>query len=250
MEKVPCVLYGGGDTVHFAADERALKKLVFTPETYRIEIDIDGETTMALLQEVQFHPVTDAIIHVDFLRMEPGKPAKVALALKFVGQSEGCPQGWAAEPDQAQVACEGVPAVSPSISRPTSASWTWARACAFVTWASGASPSWSLPRGGGHGEDGQRRCRIRGSGRRGAAARPKVPLRPPRPGRVIEGPVKFLIVGLGNPRTRVPGHPAQHRLPRGGGPCGCRRDARANGMGGVRGATEGRQLVLLKPSRS
>ncbi|MCB0788944.1 MAG: 50S ribosomal protein L25, partial [Flavobacteriales bacterium] len=58
VEKVPCVLYGGGDTVHFAADERALKKLVFTPETYRIEIDIDGETTMALLQEVQFHPVT------------------------------------------------------------------------------------------------------------------------------------------------------------------------------------------------
>ena len=113
VEKVPCVLYGGGDTVHFAADERALKKLVFTPETYRIEIDIDGETTMALLQEVQFHPVTDAIIHVDFLRMEPGKPAKVALALKFVGQSEGVRKGGRLNQTKRKLRVKGVPADLP-----------------------------------------------------------------------------------------------------------------------------------------
>ena len=112
-EKVPCDLYGGGDTVHFAADERALKKLVFTPETYRIEIDIDGETTMALLQEVQFHPVTDAIIHVDFLRMEPGKPAKVALALKFVGQSEGVRKGGRLNQTKRKLRVKGVPADLP-----------------------------------------------------------------------------------------------------------------------------------------
>lgn len=112
-EKVPCVLYGGGETVHFATDERSLKKLVFTPETYRIEIDIDGEKTMALLQEVQFHPVTDAIIHVDFMRMEPGKPAKVALALKFVGQSEGVRKGGRLNQTMRKLRVKGVPADLP-----------------------------------------------------------------------------------------------------------------------------------------
>lgn len=90
---MPCVLYGGSETIHFSVDEPALRKLVFTPEAYRIELDIDGDKRMALLHDKQFHPVSDAVLHADFMEMSETKEAKVSLAVKLKGLSAGVKAG-------------------------------------------------------------------------------------------------------------------------------------------------------------
>ncbi|MBL7962812.1 MAG: 50S ribosomal protein L25 [Flavobacteriales bacterium] len=92
-EHVPCVLYGGPNTVHFTVEEKQLSKVVHTPEAYRIELDINGTKTMALLQETQFHPLTDKMLHADFVEMSEDKPAMVTLTLKLTGQSPGVKKG-------------------------------------------------------------------------------------------------------------------------------------------------------------
>ena len=67
--QVPCVLYGGDKPVHFSAEEKAFKKLVYTPNVYTAMIELDGQKFAAILQDIQFHPVTDRILHVDFYQL-------------------------------------------------------------------------------------------------------------------------------------------------------------------------------------
>jgi large subunit ribosomal protein L25 len=112
-KRVPCVLYGGSGTVHFSVDEPALRKLVFTPEAYRIELDIDGEKRMALLHDKQFHPVSDAIIHCDFMEMSENKEAKVSLAVKLKGQSVGIKAGGILSQPLRKLRVKGLPTVLP-----------------------------------------------------------------------------------------------------------------------------------------
>ena len=88
--KVPCVLYGGPEQVRFAVDERQFKHLVFTPEAHSVEIDLNGKKHNAILKELQQHPVTDRILHADFIEVLPGKPVTVALPVKTTG---GIPAG-------------------------------------------------------------------------------------------------------------------------------------------------------------
>ena len=71
--KVPCVVYGGENILHFAATEVAFNNLVYTPNVYTVAIDIEGNTVNALIKDIQFHPVTDRIIHIDFIELTPGK---------------------------------------------------------------------------------------------------------------------------------------------------------------------------------
>ena len=71
--QVPCVLYGGEKQVTFSVDERAFTPLVFTPEVHTVDLDLDGQKFQAILQELQTHPVTDKIIHADFVQLIPGK---------------------------------------------------------------------------------------------------------------------------------------------------------------------------------
>lgn len=112
-KRVPCVLYGGSGTVHFSVDEAALRKLVFTPEAYRIEIDIDGEKRLALLHDKQFHPVSDAIIHCDFMEMSENKEAKVSLAVKLKGQSAGIKAGGILSQPLRKLRVKGLPGSLP-----------------------------------------------------------------------------------------------------------------------------------------
>ena len=112
-KRVPCVLYGGSDTVHFSVDEPALRKLVFTPEAYRIELDIDGEKRMAMLHEKQFHPVSDAILHCDFMEMSENKEAKVSLAVKLKGQAAGIKAGGILSQPMRKVRVKGLPSALP-----------------------------------------------------------------------------------------------------------------------------------------
>jgi large subunit ribosomal protein L25 len=112
-KRVPCVLYGGSGTVHFSVDEPALRKLVFTPEAYRIELDIDGEKRMALLHDKQFHPVSDAIIHCDFMEMSENKEAKVSLAVKLKGLAAGVKAGGILSQPLRKLRVKGLPTSLP-----------------------------------------------------------------------------------------------------------------------------------------
>ncbi len=112
-KRVPCVLYGGSNTVHFSVDEAALRKLVFTPESYRIELDIDGEKRMALLHDKQFHPIGDHVIHADFMEMSDTKEAKVSLALKLKGMSAGVKDGGLLNQPLRKLRVKGLPTALP-----------------------------------------------------------------------------------------------------------------------------------------
>lgn len=112
-KRVPCVLYGGSETVHFSVDEPALRKLVFTPEAYRIELDIDGDKRMALLHDKQFHPTSDAVLHADFMEMSDTKEAKVSLAVKLKGLSAGVKAGGILSQPMRKVRVKGLPTSLP-----------------------------------------------------------------------------------------------------------------------------------------
>ncbi|HEY9113795.1 MAG TPA: 50S ribosomal protein L25/general stress protein Ctc [Bacteroidales bacterium] len=86
---VPCVLYGGKEQVHFIVNDFEFGKLIFTPEVNLVNLDIEGKTTLAILQDVQYHPVTDKVLHADFLVVTDDKPITVALPIKTSGVSPG-----------------------------------------------------------------------------------------------------------------------------------------------------------------
>ena len=91
--KVPCVLYGGEKQVYFSATENDLNKLVNTPDVYLLNIDIDGESFQAILQDIQFHPFTDRIIHIDFLQVFDDKEVTVNIPVNFIGTPIGVRNG-------------------------------------------------------------------------------------------------------------------------------------------------------------
>ncbi|NBC08501.1 MAG: 50S ribosomal protein L25 [Bacteroidetes bacterium] len=90
---IPCVAYGGGDAVHFVVTPNDVKDLIYTPEFKLAEITVDGQTFKAFVKDLQFHPVTDAIEHIDFLRLVEGHPVKVDVPIRFKGVSPGVKNG-------------------------------------------------------------------------------------------------------------------------------------------------------------
>ncbi len=90
---VPCVIYGGTEQIHFQADERAFKPVIFTPNAHIVEIDLDGKVYKTVLQEAQFHKITDKLIHADFLQIVEGKPVTANIPVVLTGQSEGVKKG-------------------------------------------------------------------------------------------------------------------------------------------------------------
>lgn len=91
--KVPCVIYGGDKPLHFSAEEKAFKNLVYTPNVYTATIDVDGEQVGAILQDIQFHPVTDKILHIDFYQLFDDKEVTMNIPVKLVGTSPGVLNG-------------------------------------------------------------------------------------------------------------------------------------------------------------
>ena len=90
---VPCVLYGGEKQVTFYAHENDFRKLVYTSDNFVVELDIDGSKVKAIMQDIQFHPVTDKILHIDFLEVIEGKPVTVALPVILEGVAAGVRNG-------------------------------------------------------------------------------------------------------------------------------------------------------------
>ena len=91
--KIPCVLYGGDQEVFFSADELSFKKLVYSPKVYTVKLDIKGKQYDAVLQDIQFHPVTDSIIHADFLELFENKKIMMNIPINIVGDSPGVLEG-------------------------------------------------------------------------------------------------------------------------------------------------------------
>lgn len=91
--KVPCVLYGGEKQVSFYAHENDFRKLVYTSDVFLVELNIDGTKFSAIMQDIQFHPVTDKILHIDFLQVFDDKEITVSIPVKLTGLSIGVRNG-------------------------------------------------------------------------------------------------------------------------------------------------------------
>ncbi len=92
---VPCVLYGGDNQVHFHSPVILFRDLIYTNEAHFVHLNIEGEECQAILQEVQFHPVSEIILHVDFLRISDDRKIKMDIPTRLVGQSPGVAKGGA-----------------------------------------------------------------------------------------------------------------------------------------------------------
>ena len=90
---VPCVLYGGEKQVTFYAHENDFRKLVYTPDTFLVELDINGQKINAIMQDIQFHPVTEKILHIDFLQVFNDKPVTVSIPVILKGVALGVRNG-------------------------------------------------------------------------------------------------------------------------------------------------------------
>ncbi|MDD4489860.1 MAG: 50S ribosomal protein L25/general stress protein Ctc [Paludibacter sp.] len=92
-DSVPCVLYGKGKNVHFTATSSDLRKLIYTPEVFIVDLDVDAKKSKAIMKDIQFHPVTDKVIHIDFLEVNDKKPIVIEIPVKLSGLAEGVKAG-------------------------------------------------------------------------------------------------------------------------------------------------------------
>lgn len=111
---VPCIVYGGKEEVHFEVDERKFSKLVYTPTQYIVNLEIDGTTVSTIMKAIQFHPVTDRIVHVDFQELI-GNPVKLTLPILTKGQAKGVLNGGRLRVVRRNVKVQGLPKDMPSI---------------------------------------------------------------------------------------------------------------------------------------
>lgn len=92
-ENIPCVLYGGKENIHFHTSQGVVRKLIYTPEVMFADINVNGKKYVSIVKDIQFHPVSDKILHIDFYEVMPDKPIKIKLPAKVVGNSPGVKAG-------------------------------------------------------------------------------------------------------------------------------------------------------------
>lgn len=92
-DEIPAVLYGGEKVIHFSVTNNAVRNLVYTPNIYAVELTIDGEKKTVVMKDIQFHPVTDAILHIDFLEVCDTKPIVMEVPVILEGHAEGVKAG-------------------------------------------------------------------------------------------------------------------------------------------------------------
>jgi len=90
---VPAVLYGGPTQTHFAVSAADLRPVVYTPDVHFIDLEVAGVKTQAIIQDIQFHPLTEQILHIDFLQLDPKKPLTMQIPVKLTGTSPGVKTG-------------------------------------------------------------------------------------------------------------------------------------------------------------
>jgi len=111
--QVPCVLYGGDQTVHFSAEEKAFKTLVYTPNVFTATIELEGKTYAAILQDIQFHPVTDAILHIDFYQIFEDKEVTMNIPVQLEGSAPGVLNGGSLRFTNRKLKVKAIPANLP-----------------------------------------------------------------------------------------------------------------------------------------
>ncbi len=106
---VPCVIYGGSQPVHFQAEAKAFKSLVYTPNAHTVVINLGGKTFNAILQDIQFHPVSDRINHIDFFQLSDDKEIVMEVPVKVVGTSPGVLLGGVLNLNQRRLKVKALP---------------------------------------------------------------------------------------------------------------------------------------------
>lgn len=91
--KVPAVLYGGKTQTHFSVSATDLKGLVYTPDVQFVDLEVSGVKTSAVLQDIHFHPLTEQILHVDFMQLDDKKPVVMEIPVRLTGTSPGVKMG-------------------------------------------------------------------------------------------------------------------------------------------------------------
>src|SRR5690606_11195307 len=112
-ELVPCVVYGGAETLNFSAEERAFKGLEYTPEAHTVSIEVDGQTIPAVLQDIQFHPLTDKILHADFYQLDENNAVVMEVPVRITGRSKGVVAGGAMRQSYRKLKLKALPAKLP-----------------------------------------------------------------------------------------------------------------------------------------
>lgn len=90
---IPCVLYGGGENIHFSVYDKDLRHLVYTDKVYLVDLEIAGKTYKSIMKDIQFHPVSDRILHIDFQQIFEDKKITLSLPVHLTGAAEGVKAG-------------------------------------------------------------------------------------------------------------------------------------------------------------
>jgi large subunit ribosomal protein L25 len=107
--QVPCVIYGGDKPVHFSAEELAFSKLVYTPNAHTVVIALGSDTLNAVLQDIQFHPVTDRILHIDFYQLFNDKEIAMDIPVTIIGKSPGVANGGSLRRNKRKLRVKALP---------------------------------------------------------------------------------------------------------------------------------------------
>ena len=112
-ELVPCVVYGGNGPLNFSTEEKSFKGLVYTPEAHTVSIEVDGQTIPAVLQDIQFHPITDKILHADFYQLSDDKPVIMEVPVRITGRAKGVVAGGVLRQTYRKLKVKAIPANLP-----------------------------------------------------------------------------------------------------------------------------------------
>ena len=104
---IPCVLYGGDEIVHFTVTKEGVRKLIYTPEVHIVNLSVEGKNYAAILKEMQTHPVSDEVIHVDFLQVFENKPVVLEIPLVLEGLAQGVKDGGKLSMDMRKLKVKG-----------------------------------------------------------------------------------------------------------------------------------------------
>ena len=105
---VPCVLYGGDEVVHFTVTKEGIRKLVYTPEVFTVNLSIEEKQYVAILKEMQFHPVNDELLHADFLQIFEDKPVVMEIPVVLEGLAQGVKDGGKLSMDMRKLKVKGL----------------------------------------------------------------------------------------------------------------------------------------------
>jgi large subunit ribosomal protein L25 len=105
---VPCVLYGGEEVIHFTVTKEGIRKLIFTPELFIVNLSIEGKKYTAILKDSQFHPVSDALLHADFLQVFKEKPVVMEIPVVLEGLAQGVKDGGKLSMDMRKLKVKGL----------------------------------------------------------------------------------------------------------------------------------------------